>query len=605
MQKISLNLSVLTFVLSLTGAHGVEKSALLSDVDGALGAQFTQCVAQLKQKISSTKQILEDNPHSNLDDIIIELSPKITNIEASASTFMRDLQDGETKSLSADHEFKVGEELFIIHHNISVDTEQITPPFGGENKIYVLEYEIQIDVYHPPMLTERLTKTYRMDYANACQKQETNIKRLTFIANDASVTIEAHIFDFLNNLSTTQSIQASRASIENAFLLRNPSFMLEEGQKLPVFVDMGTGEWIMVIHYLGKKTAFDPNINQEHELETYNIKCLQGDQLVMEMHVLYSEQSEYAQYRYDFISKVSEQVKIDIWSRSSLSYTNLPEKEASFKGFHRLDFFLSNLEYTVCSPMELNFDNYEAYFTMDALSSDEEKYIYQIKNSNRSFHRELSHPFPSEIPAHAQRFLLATHYYTVNDPSIQDVVDQIKKAINDNQSQAIVLLALLEAVNEHVSYDHKALEQNSVTTIRACDTLSQGKGVCQHFAAVFVTLARAMGIPARQVSGFSMTPDADGKIKGTHHAWVEVLISGKHWLPLEPQNTRLFIKDSSYFPMMVNEEYERQIGQTTDLSEVIRYLKVYKNLVFEKTGGGIPLSETTELDPSAEPQVSK
>jgi transglutaminase-like putative cysteine protease len=71
--------------------------------------------------------------------------------------------------------------------------------------------------------------------------------------------------------------------------------------------------------------------------------------------------------------------------------------------------------------------------------------------------------------------------------------------------------------------------------------LATGAGVCQDFAHLTVTMCRALGIPARYVSGYLFTEDdADGAdseqdtVLVETHAWVEAAIPGWGWLALDP-----------------------------------------------------------------------
>lgn len=63
------------------------------------------------------------------------------------------------------------------------------------------------------------------------------------------------------------------------------------------------------------------------------------------------------------------------------------------------------------------------------------------------------------------------------------------------------------------------------------------EGYCVHFATAFVLLARAEGFPARYVQGFCV-PEVSGDDTPVYsymaHAWPEVYIEGKGWIPFEP-----------------------------------------------------------------------
>ena len=63
------------------------------------------------------------------------------------------------------------------------------------------------------------------------------------------------------------------------------------------------------------------------------------------------------------------------------------------------------------------------------------------------------------------------------------------------------------------------------------------EGYCAHYATAFVLLARAEGFPARYVQGFCV-PAVSGEETPVYtnmaHAWPEVYIEGKGWIPFEP-----------------------------------------------------------------------
>ncbi len=75
------------------------------------------------------------------------------------------------------------------------------------------------------------------------------------------------------------------------------------------------------------------------------------------------------------------------------------------------------------------------------------------------------------------------------------------------------------------------------------EVLDTGAGVCQDFAHVAVALCRAVGIPARYVSGYLFTEDdaAGGDTTSSEvvvqtHAWFEAAVPGAGWLALDPTN---------------------------------------------------------------------
>jgi transglutaminase-like putative cysteine protease len=86
-------------------------------------------------------------------------------------------------------------------------------------------------------------------------------------------------------------------------------------------------------------------------------------------------------------------------------------------------------------------------------------------------------------------------------------------------------LTLMRFVNGMLKYESNS---TSVHT-HARDVLRDKRGVCQDFSHVMLSLCRALKIPALYVSGYLATETASAT-----HAWVEVLIPGVGWRPLDP-----------------------------------------------------------------------
>jgi transglutaminase-like putative cysteine protease len=74
----------------------------------------------------------------------------------------------------------------------------------------------------------------------------------------------------------------------------------------------------------------------------------------------------------------------------------------------------------------------------------------------------------------------------------------------------------------------------TTTRTTAGDALQQRSGVCQDFAHIFLAAARAIGIPARYVSGHYLRTDGPDQSAG--HAWAEAHIDGIGWIGFDPAN---------------------------------------------------------------------
>ena len=99
----------------------------------------------------------------------------------------------------------------------------------------------------------------------------------------------------------------------------------------------------------------------------------------------------------------------------------------------------------------------------------------------------------------------------------------VKAAGGDFEGDIERLHALSSAIAETVTYEIG--KSHSATT--AEEALDAGHGVCQDHAHVFVAAARAMGYPARYVSGYLMMNDRIDQ--DASHAWAEAHVDGIGW----------------------------------------------------------------------------
>jgi transglutaminase-like putative cysteine protease len=63
-------------------------------------------------------------------------------------------------------------------------------------------------------------------------------------------------------------------------------------------------------------------------------------------------------------------------------------------------------------------------------------------------------------------------------------------------------------------------------------------GKCADIHSVFVTLARAEGIPAREVFGIRMPKGKEGEITKSQHCWAEFHLPGYGWVVVDPADVR-------------------------------------------------------------------
>jgi transglutaminase-like putative cysteine protease len=111
---------------------------------------------------------------------------------------------------------------------------------------------------------------------------------------------------------------------------------------------------------------------------------------------------------------------------------------------------------------------------------------------------------------------------------------------------------LMHVVNERFEYRPDVTDvETSVTEV-----LTHSSGVCQDLAHVLIGLCRAIGVPARYVSGYILAgPDPDAPKRGAaaSHAWVEAFTSTHGWRGFDPTNDLL--ASEHHVKMAVGRDY--------------------------------------------------
>jgi transglutaminase-like putative cysteine protease len=90
---------------------------------------------------------------------------------------------------------------------------------------------------------------------------------------------------------------------------------------------------------------------------------------------------------------------------------------------------------------------------------------------------------------------------------------------------------LLARIHEDVAFD----AEPTATGVTAAETFAEMRGTCQGLTHIFIAIARALGVPARYVSGYLHHPDGVAAQDGGH-AWAEAHVPDLGWVGFDPVN---------------------------------------------------------------------
>ncbi|HID60581.1 MAG TPA: transglutaminase domain-containing protein [Hadesarchaea archaeon] len=142
--------------------------------------------------------------------------------------------------------------------------------------------------------------------------------------------------------------------------------------------------------------------------------------------------------------------------------------------------------------------------------------------------------------------------YESDNPAIQSLAQQLTDGITNPYYKA---KRVFDYLMENLDYQLQQTEHGALWG------LQMGKGDCTEFSNLFIALVRAVGIPAKSISGFGYlalyTPETGKDIKELGHAWSIFYLPGYGWAPADavwPQHIGSFGKM----------DYAHIVGAVTD-----------------------------------------
>jgi transglutaminase-like putative cysteine protease len=131
--------------------------------------------------------------------------------------------------------------------------------------------------------------------------------------------------------------------------------------------------------------------------------------------------------------------------------------------------------------------------------------------------------------ADRDKYLSANTLVPVGHPMLDPILEEIHEMRTDD-SRAATARAIYDWVVDNVEYKKVGTGWGNGDTFWACN---ERYGNCTDFHALFISLARSEGIPARFEIGFPVPNDRpSGDIKG-YHCWVQFFLAGQGWVPID------------------------------------------------------------------------
>ena len=136
----------------------------------------------------------------------------------------------------------------------------------------------------------------------------------------------------------------------------------------------------------------------------------------------------------------------------------------------------------------------------------------------------------------AYRDYVYANFLDIPDPELQETVFNHLVAAKINPESDTLISDVARYVQNVAEYDYDFPNPTDGTDPIVYFLDVSRRGVCRHYASAAVMMYRALGIPARYVTGFLGTTEANTETFVTAdkaHAWAEVFIDGLGWVPVE------------------------------------------------------------------------
>jgi transglutaminase-like putative cysteine protease len=156
---------------------------------------------------------------------------------------------------------------------------------------------------------------------------------------------------------------------------------------------------------------------------------------------------------------------------------------------------------------------------------------FDIESHYKKFEnlRESDVPFPPEVLP----YLEGSGALPLDDPMFADLVKELKVESSILKRARLVY----DWVIENTFRDNSIKGCGLGLPIRTLADM-KGAGKCADISSVYLLVARAAGIPTRDVYGLRMASPKTGEITGDFHCWLEFYLPGTGWVPIDPADVR-------------------------------------------------------------------
>lgn len=161
--------------------------------------------------------------------------------------------------------------------------------------------------------------------------------------------------------------------------------------------------------------------------------------------------------------------------------------------------------------------------------------ILRIDTTSRDWLLEPTDTSQEMMTRNKGTFCSMQKYWEITDDAIQEISKQVSDRTGDDESYArLAFSKVRESLKFKTHLDYRK---------GAAAAAHEGEGDCDEHADLYVTLLRAKRIPARRVVGHIFRLNSEPEA----HAWCEVFLAKKGWVPVDPALGNFGVLTENYF----------------------------------------------------------
>ncbi|MDH5717261.1 MAG: transglutaminase-like domain-containing protein [Spirochaetia bacterium] len=162
--------------------------------------------------------------------------------------------------------------------------------------------------------------------------------------------------------------------------------------------------------------------------------------------------------------------------------------------------------------------NNERYLTFTFTASSIEHKVQPLNDDSST-----------DLPAEIIEFTKATRYI----PTSGKIKEVALKTIGNKKTILTKSRAIYDWIVDNIKRDPRVIGCGTGEVEKTIQSMS---GKCADVSTVYVAMARAAGVPAREVFGMRLGSKSKTDITDGHHCWAEFYLPKKGWVPVDPSD---------------------------------------------------------------------